>query len=669
MEYPSLPDRNFLWVLRPGEVQGKLQEIAQWQSLLPSLWRILLAEGRPATASDTQRVLGDAAACCAVADAGRALDRYERVVQFLYRHPQIEQVPGLKRYLDGARHYLSDAIDAWTLDGAPAPLLCTNFNELARRQAADASDVMREQLMQCARQWQLLEQAMRAEDFAVIESALGFALWNLHFTDWKAWAGVFGLALFEPDYFAHAFREPFAQAYIDFEYDELGSEDHLGGGRYRYKEHGRWGVRRVDGDRESPLLKAEWDRVLRAGQHEEELVWIKHDRRYGLAAIAGVHAGCVLVEPALDAVAAFDEGIAIVQYQTKMGFLTRDGAWRVKPVWDEVFPYAHGRAVVVSENAFGYIDTHGTTVIAPQFDEADDFNPAGVARVRKGKLCGLIRSDGSMALPIEYARVEWSEQFKGWRCVRDGSPMLMQADGSNWIDPGWDAIEVCVAQQLIRVRRNGRFGLLQWTGLVVLDCEYDALVPRCSPSPRGGEFVARRANRVGLIDEEGEHLIPFEFSSIETLEPHCVAGRTLSLPNLVRVRSVPGEARPRVGIWDIRQRRCIVACHYDFIWITLLGDADEYGFIVATRNAKRGESVKGRYSVGLLRSDGSTLVPKEYAWIGEPTPLSHARAMNDIRDTLHFKWSRGQPVAASVKKNGPRVWLREAAPALPCAVY
>ena len=653
-------NRNFLWVLRPGGVQGELQEIAQWQSLLPSLWRILLAHGRPATGSDLQCVLGDSAVHCAVAEAAGALQRYERVAQFLYRHPQIAQVAGLKRYLDGARQYLSDVVDAWTTQGAPAPVFCANFDELARRQAASAADVMSEQLMQCARQWQGLEQAMHTEDFAAIEPALCFALWNLRFTDWKAWAGVFGLALFEPDYFAHAFREPFAQEYSDFEYDELGSEAYLGRDCHRYKENGRWGVRRVAAGRETVVLQAEWERVLRAGEDEEELVWVKRNGQFGLAAFAGPHAGCVLVEPSLDAVDAFNEGVAIVRCKTKMGFLARDGAWRVKPVWDEVCEYVQDRAVVVADDKFGYIDAQGTSVIAPQFDEADDFNPAGVARVRVAQLCGLIRRDGGIALPIEYARIEWSESFEGWLCIKDGAPLLVQADGSPWIEAGWDAIEVFVPQHLIRVSRNGRVGLLRWNGGVFLSCEYDELTPRCNEGGRAIEVIARRAARVGLIDADGNQLIPFAFSAIETLEPHHAAGRTLNQPDLVRVRSVPGEARPRRGIWDLRQQRCVIPCQHDFVGLTLLGDADAYGFIVATRNAKRGESFKGKYQIGLLRADGSTLVPKEYAWIGEQTPLGHADAINEIRDTLYFNWSRAQPVAASVNKSGPLVWLPKA---------
>jgi hypothetical protein len=125
----------------------------------------------------------------------------------------------------------------------------------------------------------------------------------------------------------------------------------------------------------------------------------------------------------------------------------------------------------------------------------------------------------------------------------------------------------------------------------------------------------------------------------------------------MRVLSVPGRAAPRIGIWDIERRRCIVPCANDFVWTSLLGIGSAYGFIVGNRNPKRGFSSKGRYRVGVLNAEGSVLVPQDYAWIGESTPLNRDDAITDIRNTLYHYWSRGEPVRASVEEHGPLVGL------------
>lgn len=581
--------------------------------MFPSLWEILLADAQSATMDaycEERRILYNVAA-----DARRALSRLALCVKFLRTHPQLDEVAGLDRYLQGTQQHLTDLIDAH----GPGAMLYACLEESDSLDAfARVDAVSQSRLIHLAQSWESLQQAMRTDDFDSVETLLGFTAVDLRFTDWKAWAGVFGLALFAHKYFHDAFRQPFEMEYVDYDYDDLGSEDALGGDLYRYKANGRWGVRELHGDDERIVLEPEWDRVLRAGEVEPSLVWVKRGRRYGLAKIAGEHAGRLLIEPELDEIGNFENGVAIARRGERMGFLATDGRWRVAPRWDEVSPYSHGRAVVKLDGKFGFIDESGAVIMEPQFDEVDDFTSMGVARVRNANLCGLIRNDGSIAIAQEFTRLEWHDEFLGWVGIKDGATVLLHADGNPWI-AGWDAMEVCERGATIRVQLGVRVGLLSWDGTT--------------------------------------QLVPCQFSVVESLEPHIVAGQALHRPDLVRVVLVPGETAPRVGVWSVREQRFIVPCNYDYVWMTLFDDAGHYGFVVGNRNAKRGESAKGRYRVGLLRADGSTLIEQVYVWIGEPTALNKVDARDEIRDTIHFHWSRGEAVPAALKNAGPPVWL------------
>jgi hypothetical protein len=308
-------------------------------------------------------------------------------------------------------------------------------------------------------------------------------------------------------------------------------------------------------------------------------VWVKRSRRFGLAAITGERAGRLLTEPHLDEVGEFVNGVALARCGSGMGLLAHTGCWHVQPVWDEMCAYANGYAVVRRDGRFGFIDAAGELAIAAYLDEADDFTAAGTARVRKGRLCGLLRGDGSVALPFEYERLDWSGEFSGWIGRSGELLVLLHADGSPWVDAGWDGIEVCVPQHSIRVARGAYAGLLRWSGAELVACEYDELRPRdrcwidvpgagphdaqlhaSAAGDRPVEFIARRSGRVGLLSEEGELLVPFEFDAIESLEPHFHAGQSLIAPDWVRVVSMPGAAKPLRGLWDIRQQRFLVPC-------------------------------------------------------------------------------------------------------------
>lgn len=602
--------RRCLYIACPQAGYTAFVRIARWTRVLPSLWQVLLADALPAAMDERcsrERILFNVDS-----DMQRALQRLDSLLNFLRAHPRLDEVAGLERYLSATGRHLAELYAA----NLPSPSLCACLEDSNSQDAvAPVRPAAASRLEQLQQSWHALEQAMQDRNFAAVEALLGFTELGLRLTDWKAWSGVFGFAMFEHHYFHDAFRQPLAMDYEDYDYDDFGSEPEIGGGRVRFKSNGRWGVCAAD---ERMVLQPEWDRVLRLDEHERDLVWVKRRRRYGLASLAGEPAGRLLVPPLLEQVSGFRDGLAVVGTHSGMGMLDRSGAWRVEPVWDELNAFAQRRAVVRRGGKFGFIDEHGAVVVAPRFEEADDFNASGLARVRAGELCGLIRADGGIAAPIQYSRLEWADTFPGWLATRAGTTALLHADGSAWTQAAWDTIEVAAHGESMRVQRGNRIGLLDWSG--------------------------------------ARELVPCEFSVVEPLEPHVLAGQEIARPELMRVALVPGETAPRVGVWHLRDQRYLIPCQYDFIWLASFGRAGS-GFVVANRNAKRGESIKGGYSVGLLRADGSVLVEQSYAWIAEPTALNRPDARKEIRDTLHFEWSQGRPVAAAARKNGPIVWL------------
>lgn len=679
------PHRIHLYLLRPGE-RGEFQSLGSANGFFPSLWQVLLAEpcgqslpsGWPGSQITDQ--IGAATGQWLVADARRALSRLEQFTALIVRHPQFHEVAGLGRYLDAAQAFLHDAMTQWESPGADYPVLCIDSARLPVSGHGAPPDHVAE--LNAFREQ--LAQVLRTDDFAAIETLLRFPSRNLRFTDWKAWSGMFGLAQFEPHYFMAAFREPFAEDYADHDYDEFGSDASLGYDCYRFREGAFWGVYREDEDDKITVLDPVWDRIFKTGEGSRSLVWTQRNGRYGLVDLT---TATVLRAPDLDEVHGFQDGVAIARVEGKFGLLDAMGQWRLSPCCDEIHAFVNALAVMRLGTKFGYIDATGATVIEPQFDEADDFTTAGVTRVRQGQYCGLVRRDGSIALPLRFASVEWSDALSGWVCKTAHHLLLAHADGGIWIDDGFAAIELLLRGVLLRVRRDESVGLLDWSGATVLPCEFESLTlsdiravgthsaqwkgPQLRPS-RGRrvaaessveqrrDIVARRDGRVGLLDWRGQMLVPFEFSYIDALEPQVEEAVQLTTPDLVRVVSMPGTAAPRVGVWSIERGRCIVPCQYDFVWSALVAADGTYGFIVAKRNPKRGSSALGRYRVGLLDAHGNALVPLEYAWIAEPTLLNRDDAVKDIRSTLFHNWSRGEPVRAALGENGPLVGLNTA---------
>jgi len=521
---------------------------------------------------------------------------------------------------------------------------------------------------------------MRDDDFDELQGLLGFDDWGMRYEEWIAWSAVFGFSSLGHLYFSGSYKEARETDYADFDPDDDASngENYLGGGCSRFKQDGKWGVHRWD-EYLAPtaVLAPEWDRVLHAGEDEQELVWVQRDQRIGLAAISGDRAGRILLEPSLDATWDFVDGLAIARRGERMGYLRRNGTWFVEPAWDEAWRYANGYAVVAKDGLHGYLNTEGKLAIAPRFAEADEFGAEGVARVKLGERYGLIRDDGSFVVDPVYTRLDWSDECSGWITELKGRRGLMKVDGAPWLAEQWDAIQCLARGQLLMVRHNGHCGAVDWQGQPVLACEYDDLQPRYSNgvppagsvtfadghAPHAGntplELIARRGAHVGLIDSCGRVIAPFEFVRIESFEPHSHPSRQqFTRSELLRVYAAAADGSPpKAGIWDIELQRLIVPCIYAVIWIAKMSRALNYSFVAALATAPELLAQRGRYSVGILNADGSTLFAPEFAWIASDLDLDAPNAGAEVRSALYAEWSSNRPVEASPGKGATSLWL------------
>lgn len=673
----TMGHRSFMHILRPGGAVKEFETLAEANNTLPSMWQVLLADAVPATALDCQCVLGNQGAINLCADAQRGLARYRALADFVRRAPRTSQVRGLSRYLDAAEQFLAQQVERWTVHGQRSPVFCANFDELSWMDDSRPNVFIAHLIQEFGECWNALQEAMRTENFDELPALLGFDDWGMRYEEWIAWSAVFGFSSLGHLYFSGSYKEARDTEYADFDPDDDASngENYLGAGCSRFKQEGKWGVHRWD-EHLAPtiVLQPVWDRVLHAGEDEQELVWVQRAQHMGLAAISGEHAGRVLLQPMLDATWDFVDGLAIAKRGERMGYLRRDGSWFVEPAWDEAWRYANGYAVVAKGGLHGYLDAEGKVAITPRFAEADDFGTDGIARVRLGAYYGLVRDDGSFAVEPVYTRLEWSDDCSGWLTELDGRRGLMKMDGSAWLPPHWDAIECLARGQLLMVKSGDRCGALDWRGQPVLPCEFDSLQPRYVNGipPAGGvafaddhspqaasapvELVARRGDRVGMIDATGRVIAPFIFARIESFEPHSYPSRQqFSRPELLRVYE-PGEVL-KAGIWHIQQQRLIAPCRYDLIWLVKTNRILNFSFLVATLNPPELAARRGRYSVGLLDAEGGTLFAPEFAWIASDMNLDAPTALAEVRSALYVEWSSNRPVEASPGRGIISLWL------------
>lgn len=176
---------------------------------------------------------------------------------------------------------------------------------------------------------------------------------------------------------------------------------------------------------------------------------------------------------------------------------------------------------------WGYADQRGALVVVPQFEEAG-FLTSGRARVRfKGKY-GYLDGSGNYAIPPEYDSASLFEEYarvtKGGRTFhidRYGQPVSREAlQKSRGVKCGGSIVRISHFQ---RYMVDGKIGLL-----VHERCVFDSLagkrtvrydtLPGLFDEFREnykGLAAVRVGNCWGMLDQQGQWLLPPEYEAIE----------------------------------------------------------------------------------------------------------------------------------------------------------
>ena len=140
-----------------------------------------------------------------------------------------------------------------------------------------------------------------------------------------------------------------------------------------------------------------------AGEFHDGVAKVAVGGRYGMID----REGNFVIEPKWDAMGDFSEGYAIVKQGDLYTLIDKTGNPVFEPRWAMIGPVTEGLAYVKEpgENGkYGYINTAGEVVAEPHYDAAYSFKD-GYAAVRDGVACGVLRKDGSAAVPLAYEQV------------------------------------------------------------------------------------------------------------------------------------------------------------------------------------------------------------------------------------------------------------------------
>lgn len=222
----------------------------------------------------------------------------------------------------------------------------------------------------------------------------------------------------------------------------------------------------------------------------EGLACVMSDGKYGFIDTDGKEAIPFIYEDA----APFSEGLAYFSTEDTYGFMTKNGETAFYLDCDSVSSFQEGLAYFSIDGKYGYIDKNGEIVIAPVYSDVDYFKN-GIAFVNIDGYKGAINAKGEEVIPVIYDHIRWNEDYIIAEAGEEKEYYLVNGDHVSK-----------TSYESVQTEENGEV-------IEKIKSTYDYV----------GNFYHGRAEvcdgtYYGVVDEQGELLIPLEHSDVRVFE-------------------------------------------------------------------------------------------------------------------------------------------------------
>lgn len=304
-----------------------------------------------------------------------------------------------------------------------------------------------------------------------------------------------------------------------------------------------------------PVIVFLFARVICYAQSDNENLLVPF-QQYGLYGYKSKSTGAVVVAPQYDfADYLFTNGVTKVSRWKKAGLINKYGTEVVACKYDDIVWNAESKSYISNEGLvkvklwgkYGLIDGKGKEVASCKFSEIDPFYDS-IAIVKISGLSGCLDVNGREVIPCNFSDIA---RFKSY-------------------------------PSLIKVAKDGKFGVYNNSGILIVPCKYDEI------SLEKNRIATWLDEKEGMFDISGKLLLPNVYDTIcDFLDSLALVKKSGKLGFV----SLEGEE--------------VVACVYDKV----LWNEKKNKYFPGDRVTVQKE---GRY--GIIDNKGNLIVPCIYDW-------------------------------------------------------
>ncbi len=243
----------------------------------------------------------------------------------------------------------------------------------------------------------------------------------------------------------------------------------------------------------------------------EGIIRARKDQLYGYYDTTGRE----IIAPQWRSAGGFVSGMAVVGVQTdsnitEYGYIDTHGRWVLSPRYEYAYPFVEGRAVVQQYERFGLIDSTGKEIIPIKYLVMSSPNEGRVfARDPQTMLIAMFDLDGRRITDFRYDDIlSFGDGL--YAVLRNGNQYYLNANGKERYGT-WELAGRFI-EGFATVKRNGKYGILNRKGKLILPCEYD--YSNRAPEEyvfHDGLALVEKDGKFGFVDTKGTLVIPIEY--------------------------------------------------------------------------------------------------------------------------------------------------------------
>lgn len=212
----------------------------------------------------------------------------------------------------------------------------------------------------------------------------------------------------------------------------------------------------------------------------------------------------------------YDQNVLKIQNDGKNGLIDFSGKEILSADYEEITAISgiENSFKVKKDGKYGIVDNEGKIIVEPKYTDIDvlgkDNKSGFIVKDDSGKY-GIIDYSNNQVLEMKYDGIEKVYGNDLYVVTVNGKQKLVNKENADVLTSGFDSIKQILSNQenaIIFVKSN-KYGVMNLSGEVLIDAQYDDL-----KETKLGTFIAKKADKYGIISIENQEKLVFDYTSI-----------------------------------------------------------------------------------------------------------------------------------------------------------